>query len=283
MRGRCADTEEVLARAFEHAKQTGTQRERSQILDMRARAIVMGPTPVEDAVLLCLDLRRRAGDDVVAVAMIDTLLAVLEAMRSRIDEARSLYLASREQLNALGLSFRLAGLQMFTAIVELVAGEPRLAEAELQQAYGVLERAGELGRLPTIAAFLARVLYAQGRLDEAERYTRIVEDTASDRDICSQILWRGTRSRLLARSGSGRQAEQLAREGVRLARRTDLLLIHADAASDLADVLTACNRPEAALHSLDEAIGLHRSKNNQASAEAAAEVRDALASGVVTR
>src|SRR5437868_6305026 len=74
----------------------------------------------------------------------------------------------------------------------------------------VLRRAGERNRLATIAALLARLLYALGRFDESQRYSMISEDAASDEDVASQVLWRGTRGKILARAGDIHGAEGMA-------------------------------------------------------------------------
>ena len=67
-------------------------------------------------------------------------------------------------------------------------------------------------------------------------------------------MWRGTRSRVLARTGEPAHAEELARGGVELAGETDFLLLHADALTDLADVHAVLGRPDAAAGAYAEAI-----------------------------
>ena len=64
-----------------------------------------------------------------------------------------------------------------------------------------LEHLGELGSRASVAALVSRILHRQGRLEEAERFAAIVEDTASEDDIWSQVLFRLTRARVFADSG----------------------------------------------------------------------------------
>jgi ATP/maltotriose-dependent transcriptional regulator MalT len=217
------------------------------------------------------------GEDVVLAAVTDLALAVLEAMWDRIDVARALYHGARQRLEDLGLGVRLAGLEMWPAIVELIGGDPRVIESDLERAYEALGRVGERGRLPTTAAFLARVHFVQGRLDEALQLTQISEELASRHDMASQIVWRGVRARVCVRAGDSREAEKLARAGVALARHTDFVYLHGEALTDLADVLEVLDQPDAAVHALDEAIALHDAKQNHASARATRALRRPLA------
>ena len=72
----------------------------------------------------------------------------------------------------------LAALEMYSVFVELMAGDADAAESAAREAYAVFDRVGERRRLPTAAALLARSLFAQDRLDEAERYSRVTEEAA---------------------------------------------------------------------------------------------------------
>jgi hypothetical protein len=133
--------------------------------------------------------------------------------------------------------------------------------------YEALERMGEQTYLSTTAAFLARAVLAQGRHDEAERLTQVSEDIASDDDLFTQAMWRGTRAKLLARRGDA-DAERLARESVELWLETDCLNMQADALVDLAETLRLLQRPDESMNVLIEAVGLYESKGNLASATA---------------
>jgi hypothetical protein len=126
---------------------------------------------------------------------------------------------------------------------------------------------GEQTYLSTTAAFLARAVLAQGRHDEAERLTQVSEDIASDDDLFTQAMWRGTRAKLLARRGDA-DAERLARESVELWLETDCLNMQADALVDLAETLRLLQRPDESMDVLTEAVRLYESKGNLASATA---------------
>ena len=81
---------EAWRRGAEHARRAGERRELFEILDWRASAAVFGPTPVDEAIQLCLDIREQVRSSPVAVAETLHPLAVLHAMRGEFDDARSL-------------------------------------------------------------------------------------------------------------------------------------------------------------------------------------------------
>jgi ATP/maltotriose-dependent transcriptional regulator MalT len=110
--------------------------------------------------------------------------------------------------------------------VEMLAGDPAAAEWHLRRGYGALEEMGDTGYLSSVAAVLANPVYAQGRYEEAERYTRISEEAAARDDYASQILWRSVRAKAFARKGRLADGEQLPREAVTLAEATDDIDFH---------------------------------------------------------
>jgi DNA-binding SARP family transcriptional activator len=278
----CAEAERELERALSYSRRSGRTRDRLDTLDLLARATVLGPRPVDDGIVRCEAIKEQADGDLVVLAVTDTMLAVLEAMRGRIDVARERYRKTRERLGGLGLLFRLAGLEMWIARAELTAGDAARAEAPRAAAPTVLARAPHHARLPTAAAYLARVYFAQDKLDEADAFARVAAERSWTRDIGTQVLWRGTRARLLARSGDGRRAEEHARFAVAQARSTDVIPLHADALTDLAHVLIGRGRHGEALGALDEALVLHERKGNRASADSAAALRAAIHAAAAT-
>jgi tetratricopeptide (TPR) repeat protein len=279
IRCRCAEMERVLERALKHAERAGKRRARSRILSDLASATVVGPRPVEDGIRRCNAILARADDDVRLAAVTETMLAVLEAMEGRFDEARDRWQRSKRRLEDIGLTATVAVLKMYCGFIELFAGSPENAQPEISQAYAVLKQIGERDRLATTAAVLARVLYALGRYDESEHYCQISEEAASKDDVGSQVIWRGTRSKVLARAGETRLAEELANSGVALASETDFLMQHADALSDRAEVLSILNRPSQAANDLEAAIALYERKGIRVSALAALRAYKSLASG----
>jgi tetratricopeptide (TPR) repeat protein len=226
---------------------------------------LQGPREVEAAIERCNWARERSDGDVVVEAYADSCTAVLEAMRGRFAEAAKLYGRTRELLEDVGLNLLLASIQMYAGLAELIAGDHAAAERELRLGYDELDRIGERAYLSTTAAFLARAVYGLDRLDEAEELTRISEEAASTDDIASQVVWRGTRAKVLARRGDTGSAE-LAADAVALSRDMDFTNVQADALVDLGETLRVLNRPDGAAY--EEALRLYEQKGNVVSADA---------------
>jgi tetratricopeptide (TPR) repeat protein len=281
-RSRYAIIEDVLERAQGYALRAGDRRALSWSLGTMCRVALVGPMAVEEGIRRCLAIREQYPGEPTLQPVIDSMLAVLEAMRGRIAPAREHYRRSDEAFGELGLAVQLASLRMYAGWAELIAGDAVAAERELRLGYDALERMGEQSYLSTTAAFLARAVCAQDRFDEAERLTEVVDETASEDDRITHAMWRGTRARVLARRGDP-GAERLARESVELSLETDCLNMQADALVDLAETLRQLGRPDEAAQSLEEAIDRYAAKGNLVSAHAAGAILSGVRPGVVDR
>jgi ATP/maltotriose-dependent transcriptional regulator MalT len=100
--------------------------------------------------------------------------------------------------------------------------------------------------LASTEGYLAQVLLAQGRIREAGRSARRCRDLAAAGDVSAQVLWRQAQARVLLAGDRLAAAEQLARQAVERAERTDWLALLAPALADLAIVLAATGSGEEA-------------------------------------
>ena len=266
-RGHMAEMEEVLDRALHHALRAQDERAEAAILSALARGAFLGPRPVPKAIARCEAFLERASSNQPLRGVVLNMLGVLVAMSGDFERARTLCADSERLVDDLGLPVLGASLRLTAGAIELLAGDPAAAVPELQRGYETLKELGERGRLATTAALLARALAADGRDAEAEEAATASAEAASDDDLVSQIIWRGTRARLLARRGEHEAAERLACETVELADSTDYLNFHGDALVDLADVLALAGRAEEAAEALERARRLYDEKGNVVSAE----------------
>jgi class 3 adenylate cyclase/tetratricopeptide (TPR) repeat protein len=268
LRCHCAEMEKVLARGLVHAERAGQRREISSILALMAPAALVGPRPVDDAIAVCRGILERGQGTAVVEGNVSLVLAVLEAMTGRTEKARDHYVEATSTLEDRNLTTLLASLRMYAGMVELLAGDFEAAERELRLSYDALAAVGHSAFLSTTAAFLAKPLYELGRYDDALHMTRASDAAASADDIASQVIWRGTRAKVLARQGDERQAVKLAREAVDLLEGTDLVNTRADAYADLAETMRLLGRDDEASPARDEALHLYEAKGNLASAGA---------------
>src|SRR5829696_2191073 len=108
----------------------------------------------------------------------------------------------------------------------------------------------------------ARTLGRTGQLDEAEEQTVVSERNASRDDLASQTTWRGVRARVHARRAEFEQAQQLAREAVAIADRTDFLVWHGEALLDLAEVNRLAGDSDSFVRAAIDALRLFDAKGH---------------------
>jgi tetratricopeptide (TPR) repeat protein len=248
-------------RAAEHARAAGDRHAHHDILGWIASSLWFGPTPADDGIQRCEAMREAVRDSPDSEAAILRHLAGLHAMVGRFDLARQLLGTSNAIYADLGLTLDAASSHN-EAAVELLAGNPAVAEASLLAGYRALEEMGERMFLSTTAAFLARAVFQQGRDAEAEDLANTSARLADSDDLLSQVLWRGVRARVLAHRSEIEAAEALAREAVALAETTDFINHRADAQLDLSYVLEAAGSGDQAAVAASQALHLYEGKGN---------------------
>jgi len=262
-----AGAEEAYERSLEHARKAGDERQVSWGLYMLAAGAAWGPIPVPEAIRRCEEILAEAGTQRIVEARGLLAMGVLTAMEGRFDEARRMAARGRAILGDVGFKILSAAYSQSSAYVEMLAGEPRQAERELRSGYADLEKMGEKGYLSTVAAELAQALYEQRQFDEAERFTHVSQELGPVDDYATQVEWRGTRAKVLARRGEFDAAVALAEEAVALAEDTDYLNLQGDICRDLAEVLSLAGRIGDAASRSREALEVYERKGNTVSAK----------------
>jgi tetratricopeptide (TPR) repeat protein len=263
--GQVAEADEAWRCAAKHARSAGDNRELFEILDWRASAAVVGPTPVDEAIELCHEIREQVRSSPVALAETLPPLAALHAMRGEFDEARAFVQEGNAILDELGRMYS-AAISHHEALVEMLAGKPEAAEARLRRAYEQLEEMGEKALLAVTAAMLAQAIYAQDRPEEAALFARASREASAGQDLAALIVGKGASAKILARQGRAGEAETLAREAVELAAGTDFLGNRGDAFLDLAEVLQLNGKTHEAAEALASGLGLYEQKGDLVSA-----------------
>jgi tetratricopeptide (TPR) repeat protein len=246
---------EAVERALEHATRAGYTRWTRELPVWQGTALIYGPTPVED-VLRWHD----EAEPQHAIALRQR--GILEAMRGRFEDARSLTAAADLAAAELGQMIWVAVGGMMSWEVETLAGEITAAEQAVRDSCRQLEELGDTGYRATAHARLADSLYTLGRLEEAERETRLAEELAAPDDRLSHGFWRQVRAKVYARAGRRAEAESLAREAVLLFAETDMVDYQAHARADLSEVLALGGEEEAAAGELARAVELFEAKGN---------------------
>jgi tetratricopeptide (TPR) repeat protein len=260
--GACGEASE---RALEHARAAGNRFEEREIVEWLVIALLLGPAPAADGATRCRHLVAEMSDMPLLQAEILAALAPFEAMLGRVDEATELIGRAHEIASNADTWIWISS--FWEAFILLWRGDPIAAELELLPAYDALKQMGEKSHFSSIAHALSRALFDQRRYAEAEQLTHECEEASRPNDVHSQISWRAIRAKTLARRGEHQTAEQLAREAVAYAEKSDFLMAHADAMTDLAEVLELQSQRDGATEALQKALDLHEQKGNVLAAD----------------
>jgi tetratricopeptide (TPR) repeat protein len=265
--GTLAQADEAWTQALEYAERANLRAERAESLGWLMMSANFGPLPVEEGIARCKKLYDEAADDPFIQANSCVEQAALEAMRGEFDDARRLIDKGRQRLAELGLTLLVAATAQEANYIEMLAGDPAAGARILRESYDQLEPMGERAYLSTAAALLAHALCELGELDEAERFSRVGEESSAPDDVFSQVLWRSARAKIRARRGELNEAEALAREAVALVEKTDMLNTWGDTLADLAEVLSLAGQPAEAASVLEQAAEHFLRKGNIVSLE----------------
>jgi class 3 adenylate cyclase/tetratricopeptide (TPR) repeat protein len=267
---RYGDVADAAERALQHARAAGDARQQARAANWATTAVLHGPTHVDEAIARCEEIVRADLEDRQTKGLALCALAQLHALRGDVSRGRSLYLEGRALLEDVGGRLVAASTSLDSAVVEMLAGRPEVAEADLRRDYETLERLGETYLIPTVAAMLAHAVDAQGRHDEAMALSLTAEELSAEDDVDAQTLWRSARAKALAGLGCFDEAEQLVRAAIDLLRQTDAVVMKADALTGLVHVLALAGRAEDAALALREALALYERKGAVGAAQAVA-------------
>jgi class 3 adenylate cyclase/tetratricopeptide (TPR) repeat protein len=226
---RWGERAKALERALGYAQRAGDRRLRAALIGYLGQTLFYGPTPVDEAIERCEELRATAPEDRTVEAGMLSTLAGLYAMRGDFARARPALARGYAIYEELGLLHRRAIRRLIEAAIEQLAGDAEAAVEALRAGYAEFTQIGDLGARSTMAAYLADALCVAGRYDEAERYAGIAAELAASDDLVTQVLWRCARAKALAHRGEREEADSLAAEAIELAAPTDFLDLQATA------------------------------------------------------
>ena len=276
VRARWGDVRFALERVIEHAGRAGDSRMEMDALRTLPPSFFWGPTPLPEGLArmeaMLEGVRGKKGLEASALRSV----AGFYGMQGRFDEARELLAQARAIHEELASPFDQRTLAFWTAPLELLAGDPASAEAELRAACEFFQAGGEQGLLSTLAGFLAEALYVQGRFDEAQGWVDVSREAATSDDYDAQAQWRSAEAKLLAQRGEFGEAEAVARKGIEYINRSDELNNQALIQLSLVAVLRLAGRYGDAVEALDGAIERFEQKGNIVMTERSRALRDEL-------
>jgi predicted ATPase/class 3 adenylate cyclase len=253
----------AFERASLHAERARDPGLLTETLSWLLSAAVVGTVRPEDANDRIRRVLQRAPED----RKLEALGAVHESMSlaelGRFDEARESYRRGQGILMDLGATMWAAGTRFSSGWVEYLADDPAAAEREYREGIEALTAMGEHAYLSTQAAYLAQVLYGEGRFDEAAEMADLAERSGSSDDLSTQVTARGVKAKLLARSGDAAGAIIVAEGAIDMLRESDFADLHGGALVDLAEVYQRAGRTEDAAAALRQAIEYYERRGLQ--------------------
>jgi class 3 adenylate cyclase/tetratricopeptide (TPR) repeat protein len=263
--GSVSHAEDAWEHALVHARRAGARVAEVDTLSWLASAAFFGPTPAGAGIERCEAILEDLRDHPHGRAQVLQPLAGLQAMTGRFDAADALLAEAHAIRAEVGITMESA-VSHPEVLVAALKGDLSEAQNLLRDGYRRLEAMGEQGVLTITAALLSRIAYERGELDEALSWARKTRELSAVEDIAAQAIWRGVHARILALQGELDEAEQLAREGVALAERTDHTTLTGDALLDLADVLQQAGSYDEATQAARQALARYESKGHEVSA-----------------
>jgi len=231
------------------------------------------PLPADTAIARIEELLQAASGDLWAEADLLKPLCVLYAYVGRAADARVALTRSRAIFARFGAKFALAECGIPAGLMEQALADPAAAERYLREARAALRAMSERRYLVAVTTRLAGVLYAQGRLDEAQQ----LADEAQAAGVPDADAWSGAlnlRAKLLARRGQFPAAGRLLAEAEALITPASSALSKAEVLMAKAEVDRLAGAPGPAAASLHAALRIYEDRR---APQLAAQVKAALA------
>jgi DNA-binding SARP family transcriptional activator/tetratricopeptide (TPR) repeat protein len=263
--GRITSMEEVTRTGLGYAERCHDARDLTAGRWQLARALAIGPTPVDQAIRGCRELARGPHGGANASVLFE--LAPLLAMAGRVEEARSVNDEARRLLEDRVRARRVFQfVDLSGAMIELLAGNPDGAEDPLVAGLSSARSTGERDLIAQFEAALALLRLGQGRPGEARELASRALASAPADDVLAQSVAHSAAAACALASGDPETAERLSREALRWSP-AELPNLRAQSLLGLAACLRD-RRPEEAARLVGESQDLYRRKGNLAALRA---------------
>jgi class 3 adenylate cyclase/tetratricopeptide (TPR) repeat protein len=257
---------EAWQRGLEYAAAADARRFEVELGSMVLSAVLLGPTPVSEALPYAQNALDRSAPGSLAAASAQRALGTLLSCEGRVDEGRDLHVRGRQTFRDAGLRVSAASWAMAGSKIEWRAGDLEAQERTLREAIELLDELGDQYFFSTIALMLADCLL-QARSPDHEEVARLVtgarERTLAG-DLVNFVHLDGIEARRLAHAGSRAEAVELARQAAETADTTDNFSVRADTWYMLAETLVLVGELEEAGPAAARSIEIHVAKGDVA-------------------
>lgn len=267
---------EAATRSLECARRAEDRALASQALQSLAFSLLFGPFHAKDVIPRLRRLREDAGADTTE-AIVLGCLGHAEAIAGNYFEARLAAERSREILVSMQQTLDVARLDVFNrSEIERWAGDLTSAERIARGGCQVMERHRAVGLLASAFCFLAEILIAEGRPDEAHEVVARAAIHLTEADVDARWRQARARARIELSADHIAFAEDLARIALDLVQTTQVPHENSDVYFVLAQVHLAGGRDRAAVEAATQSLALAQQKGHVAYATRAREMLAAL-------
>jgi predicted ATPase len=266
---------EAFERALTYARESGNRLAELMAVSSLVATFQDLPVPADVAIGRAERYLEAASGDPLAEADIFKMLALLYGYVGRFADARAAITRARSAQIRCGAKIDSALSAAHAGLIEMIAGDPAAAEAELEKSCDALRFMKERGFLSSALPSLAEAKYALGLLSEAHRLTEEAEALAGADDLDAQARWRAARAKILAQHGQFTAAAQLTGQAEALIASTSWPILQAEIQVAKAEVSKLAGVPAEAAASLRQALRIYQDRRAVALAD---QTRAALAS-----
>jgi class 3 adenylate cyclase/tetratricopeptide (TPR) repeat protein len=240
-----------------------------------ARAHVMGPIPIRDAIERLEQLVQEYAERPLLLAVIRAALARAFAMRGDIDAARELQHVE-DVLDEAGMKVEATSAYHTRAWVARCAGDFDEEERMLRREVETLEGLGDRAYLSTASMLLGTCLAQHGKDGEAQKGLERGRETTHPGDFIDLVGLDALEAVLRARRGELDEAQELAGRALARAEETDSVVLRLDTRWSAAEVFELAARGDEAKALLEESVEIAERYGHLVAAE---RTRERLAAG----
>ena len=215
--GRLAEAESFEEQALEAARSAGRKDYESRAALQLAGIHIgrMEEDKAEPLIDRALELAEESGS-IVARASAAQSKGGLHRVRREYDQAEGWLTKALDLYREAGLVSEIAWTSTTARVLAIETGNAERAEKLLRESVRLLTPMRERGTLCESQRYLAQLLLAEGRVEEAEKYALAGRETVSAEDITSRATTRVALAQVRAVQGRDEEADVLFREAVEI-------------------------------------------------------------------
>jgi class 3 adenylate cyclase/tetratricopeptide (TPR) repeat protein len=261
---------EAWERGLTYAKASGSRWLEVELGGMILSALVLGPTPVAEALPRAESALADAAPSSLAEASAQRAVGKLRSCQGSFDDGRELHARGRQTFHDAGLQVTAAGWAMSESEIEWRADDYAAQERILRESLETLDRLGDQFFFSTVALRLADCLLQTRRPDDEEvaRLVEVARDRTLAGDLVNFVYLDGIEARRLAHAGSSSEASELARKAAETADTTDNFDVRSHAWYSLAETLVLVGDLDEAARAAIKSVEVRIAKGDVAGAAA---------------